>query len=182
MRASKVNAFCYFMPYILNIHRPPRWVIRSVWGNFPRENCKRLSMSGIRQPFFVWCSYRSLSTRGSWWGSVPHTFRFQLFFICVGQSKRIIQNPIPTCAVPLCRSTGIRLQRRTYKDYTLATLSLPPHRHGSGQGVETSLVCRRVARKIINIYLFLSPSRRRTPLSAIILCSFLHLPRCPRHT
>ena len=118
MRASKVNAFCYFMPYILDILRPPRWVILSVWGNFPRGNCKYLSMSGIRQPFFVWCSYRSLSTRGS------------------------------LALSPLCRLTGIRLQRRTYKDYTLATLSLPPHRHGHGrgQGVETSLVCRRVAR------------------------------------
>lgn len=111
----------------------------------------------------------------------PHV-PFSTIFIYVRQSKRMIQNLILTCAVPLCRSTGIRLQRRTYKDYTLATLSLPPHRHGCGQGVETSLVCRRVARKIINIYLFLSPSRRRTPLSAIILCSLSHLPRCSRHT
>ena len=166
---------------ILNIHRQPHWVIRSVWGNFPRENCKCLSMSGIRQPFFVWYSYRSLSTRGSWWGASP-CVPFSTIFIRVGQSKRIIQNPIPTCAVPLCRSTGIRLQRRIHKDYTLATLSLPPHRHGRGQGVETSLVCRRVARKIIYIYLFLSPSQRRTPLSAIILCSLSHLPRCSRHT
>ena len=79
---TKVNAFCYFMPYILNIHRPPRWVIRSVWGNFPRENCKCLSTSGIRQPFFVWCSYRSLSTRGSWWGASPLRSVFNYFYSC----------------------------------------------------------------------------------------------------
>ena len=33
-------------------------------------------------------------------GKRSPAFRFQLFFICVGQSKRIIQNPIPTCACP----------------------------------------------------------------------------------
>ena len=112
----------------------------------------------------------------------PHV-PFSTIFIYVRQSKRMIQNLILTCAVPLCRSTGIRLQRRTYKDYTLATLSLPPHRHGRGQGVETSLVCRRVARQCNDkINLFLSPSQRRTPLSAIILCSFPHLPVCSQHT
>lgn len=180
--SDQSNAYLLLMSYILDIHRPPLWVIRSFWGNFPRENCKCLSMSGIRQPFFVWCSYRSLSTRGSWWGSVPLRSVFNYFFLCVGQSKRIIQNPIPTCAVPLCPTTGIRLQRRIHKRLYIGNLIFTtPIGMGVDRGVETSLVCRRVARGGRKI-LFLSPSQRRTPLSAIILRSFSRQPVCSQHT
>ena len=117
--------------YILNIHRPPLWVIRSLWGN-----CKCLPMSGIRQPFFVWCSYRSLSTRGSWWGSVPLRSVFNYFFVCgtvqKDNSKPHTHLRLSPCAVR--PAFGCREEHTN--DYILATLSLPPP---IGMGVDREL-------------------------------------------
>ena len=113
-------------------------------------------------------------------GSVPLRSVFNYFYSC-GTVQKDNSKPhthLRCPPVPFDRHSVAEKKN----DYILATLSLPPHRHGRGQGVETSLVCRRVATKIIYIYLFLSPSQRRTPLSAIILCSLSHLPRCSRHT
>lgn len=81
-------------------------------------------------------------------GKRSPAFRFQLFFFGCGTVQKDNSKPhthlrLSPCAVRPAFGCG---EKNTLTIWQLAALSLPPHRHGRGQGVETSLVCRRVAR------------------------------------
>lgn len=116
-------------------------------------------------------------------GKRSPAFRFQLFFLCVGQSKRIIQNPIPTCA---CPPVQCDLHSAGKSDinlcYTQTSLIFTTIRLCVDRELKPRLSVAELRGNDMIIILFLSPSQRRTPLSAIILCSFHHLPRCSQHT